>query len=201
MFSKTEISNVALSHLAIGKAIGDFDLDQTPEAKACRQMYDLALQTLLRQYPWKFANKTAELSLEDTDPTPEYSYQYAYPSDCLYAERIPTGSGAQDTLDTRIPAKIVRGPSGRSIYSNEAEASLEYRSLVDDPLYFPPDFVLALSYRLAALIASRVTDGTREGLKDIVQGMYGYSVQVAATANANEGAPQLPPESELARSR
>jgi len=61
MSSKTEISNMALSHLGVGYEIQNIETEQSQEATACRRYYDIALQTTLTDYPWPFAIVTSAL--------------------------------------------------------------------------------------------------------------------------------------------
>lgn len=87
MSSSTEISNMALSHLAISREIAALDTERSQEAQACRRFYETVRKTVLRDYPWPFATKFATLALVEDDPNSEWDFSYRYPSDCLNARR------------------------------------------------------------------------------------------------------------------
>ena len=76
--SKTEIANLAISHLGIGKTIANLELEKSQEAIACRRFYDTVRDSSLRDFPWPFAGKIQALALVSN----EWLYAYQYPSDC-----------------------------------------------------------------------------------------------------------------------
>ncbi len=200
MSSETEISNMAISHLGVGKEIADLDTETSAEAKACRRFYDIARDTVLRDFEWPFATKIASLGLVESDPNTEWDYSYRYPSDCITLRRILSGV-RQDTLDSKVPYKIAQDSSGRLIFSDEENASVEYTVKVTDPAKYTPDFTLALSYRLAVYIAPRVTRGDPFKLMEKAMGMY-MDIIGDAKANAyNEEQDDVKPESEFIRAR
>ena len=63
MSSKTEIANLAISHLGIGKEIANVETEQSQEAKACRRYFDMAKKITLGDVDWTFATKFATLNL------------------------------------------------------------------------------------------------------------------------------------------
>lgn len=185
MASDVEIANIALSFIGSGTHIASFT-EQSTEADACDQFYDLSLKEMLREYPWPFAKKRAALGLVDEDPEDydEWAYSYRYPSDCLFARRIDSGV-AVDKPGTRIDFDIAQDEEGLLILTNEEDAILEYSYYADDASRFPPDFVMALAYRIACYIAPRIIkDPTR--MAAVVQMMYDKSLSKARKSAANE---------------
>ena len=69
MASKTEIANLALSHLGVGKEIGNLDTEKTEEAVAMRRFYESARDATLRDFPWPFATRMVALALVASPPT------------------------------------------------------------------------------------------------------------------------------------
>lgn len=55
MATKTEICQMALSHLGNGRAITDIDTDTTNESDTIRQFYDVIQNQMLREYRWGFS--------------------------------------------------------------------------------------------------------------------------------------------------
>lgn len=200
MATKTEIANLALSHLGVGKEISNLDTDSSSEGSVCRRFYDTCLEATLRDFPWPFATKIAALGLVEEDPNDEWGYSYRYPSDCLKLRRILSGLRT-DTNDTRSPYKVSRDSAGLLIFSDQEDAELEYTLLNLDPEQYPADFVLALSFRMAHYIAPTVTSGDPFGLGQRAMQMYEYEISRAARTGINEEQPDIEPRSELERVR
>lgn len=201
--SKTEIANLALTHLGVGYEIADLDTEVSKEASAIRAVYQTSLHQMLREFPWPFATVIAELSqvsLADTPPNDEWNYSYRYPPDCLEARRIFTGNRVE-TNETRVPYRITRDGSGLLILTDQADACLEYTSTYDEVVRFPPDFSMALSFLVAMYAAPRLTAGDPFKLSDRSAKMYEFHMNNAKANAANEEQPDQPPESEFIRAR
>lgn len=191
---------MALSHLGVGYEIQNIETEQSQEATACRRYYDIALQTTLTDYPWPFAIVTSALALIEEDPNEEWGYSYRYPSDCLHALRMLSGY-RNDTHDSKVPFKISKDSAGKIIYSDIENAELEYTSLVEDPQFYPSDFELALSYKIAFLIAPRITAGDPFGLRAEASRQYDIAVSNAKRNASNEEQPDILPDSSLIKGR
>lgn len=110
VLTKTEICELALSHLGWSKALTDVDTDDTKETNACLQFYEHAVKRVLRDWRWPFATKEATLVWQTDDPTTEWAYAYQYPADCLRIRRIYSGTRpGKETSDLRIPYRVVYG--------------------------------------------------------------------------------------------
>jgi len=200
MATKTEICNLAISHLGTGKEIQDFDTDRSEEGDACRRYYQILLEATLRDFAWPFATKIAALNLIEESPNDEWAYSYRYPSDCLKARRILSGI-RNDSRQTRVPYKILKDEAGRIIYTDQINANLEYTILVEDTSYYTPDFILALSWRLASYLAPRLTQGDPYGLRNSSMQMYEAEISRARAASVNEQQDEEKPNSEFDRVR
>lgn len=193
--SATEICNFALSHLGAGE-ISNFETEKSPKAVACRRFYDVALKATLRDFPWPFATKIAALGLVAEDPNEEWGFSYQYPVDCLKIRRILSGNRV-DTQDTRILYKI----AGTEIFTDKSQAVAEYTAITDDPLRYPPDFVLAFSLRLAAYVAPSVTGGDAFKLGDRVMQLYQIEISRAEATALNEETSDPQPDSSFILAR
>lgn len=200
MASKTEICNLAISHIGIGKEISNLDTDSSEEAKACRRYYETAKKITLADVDWSFATKFATLNLIETTPTDEWDYSYRYPSDCLSLRRIKSGIRS-DNQDSRIPFKIVSDATGLLIYSDQPEAAVEYTYNVTSAALFTEEFKLALSFRLAEFIAARLTGGDPFKIKQEMMQQYNMEIGKAIKKNNNEEVGDQMPESEFIRVR
>jgi len=200
--SDTAIANLALSHLGNKDSLSDIETDTSREAEVCRIFFDTVRDEMLRQFPWPFATKFAELSEveEEPDPPDEWGYSYRYPSDCLYIRRILSGA-RNDSRATREPYKIGVDGTGKLIYTDLESAVVEYTFRNEDPTDYPDDFTMALSYRLASYMAPQLTQGDPFALRDFCLKMYALSVSAANAAAFNEEQPDEPPDSEFISSR
>lgn len=200
MSTKTEICNLATSHLGIGKEIQNFDTDKSQEAMTCRRYYDISRKATLRDFEWPFATKTIALGLVTKNPTSEWKFSYQYPSDCLHFRRI-LSLRRNDTNQSRVPYRLVQGLSSQEIYSDWCGAQGEYTVDVTDTSRFPEDFVMALSYRIAAYGAARLTAGDPFKLADSAMKNYEMEIGKAKATAANEEQEENAPESEFIRGR
>lgn len=200
MASKTEICNLALSHLGSGKEIANIDTEKSEEASACRRYFDTVRDATLREFAWPFAQKRVTLGLIETFTTGEWTYSYRYPSDCLNIHRILSGV-RNDTHQSRSPYEILKDSAGRIIYSDEQNAECEYTERVSDPSFYPEDFTIALSFRLASYIAPRLAKGDPFGLRKSTMEMYNIEVSKAKASSLNEVVPDNLPNSEFERAR
>lgn len=199
MASEVQICNLALSHLGIGRRIASLT-EKTQEARACSLHFETARDATLRDFPWPFANKIATLQLIEEDPNSEWSYSYRYPTDCLNLLRVLSGERV-DTPDTRVEFKLGHDDSGQLIYSDKEDAEAEYTLRVSNPARFPPDFVIALSLRLAAYISTELTGGDPFKLGARASGLYDIEVGRSQATALNEQKTGRPPESEFVTAR
>lgn len=200
MASKTEICNLALSHLGISKEIANVDTEQSQEAKACRRFYDLSRQTVLKDFNWPFATKFANLNLVETNPNDEWAFSYRYPVDCLYARRILSGF-REDSESTRISYKVIQDDQGLLFLADKENAQLEYTLDLENTDLFSSDFRIALSYRLAHYIAPRLTAGDPFNLADKTLKKYQIEITNAAANALNEDKSSLPMVTESIQAR
>lgn len=191
---------MATSHLGVGKEIANIDTEQSEEASACRRFYDVARKSVLADLDWTFATKFAVLGLVEEDPSDEWDFSYRYPSDCITLRRILSGM-RNDTQASRIPFKILKDDAGKLIYTDLESAEIEYTEDVEDPGYFSSEFTIALSFKLASLIAPRLTGGDPFKLKAEMLAQYELELGRAKKKNMNEETRDLLPESEFITTR
>jgi len=200
MPTPTEIANLALSHIGVGKEIANLETEDSQEARACRRYFDIALEATLRDFNYPFANTFAVAQLVEENPTPEWGYSYRYPTGCVKLIRILSGT-RNDTRQSRVPYKIGRDPQGRLVYTDMQEAVFEYTFLITDTSEFTSDAAIALSFRLASYIAPRVTSGDVHKLGDRAIRYYIGEVSLAKTNAVNEQQDEEQPNAEWIRDR
>jgi hypothetical protein len=198
--STTEIANIALSNIGVGKEIANLDTEQSAEANACRRFFETAKKATLSDLDWSFATKCAVLNLVEEGPNTEWKYSYRYPVDAISIRRVVSDI-RNDTSLTRVPLKITRDGSGKLILTDRQNAEAEYTENITDPGFFTPEFDLALSFRLAYYIAPRLTGGDPFQLQNRMIKFYELELNQAKKTNINEQVPDLPPESEFIETR
>lgn len=201
MSDEVSICNMALGHLGNSKLIADL-AERSTEARMCNLYYAQCRDEVLRDFPWPFATVITTLALIETSPTPEWAFSYAYPIDALRLVRAPYGSVRNPTVDTLTKYRVRRGASGGTVlYTDQDVATLEYIAQVTDPGEFPPDFVAALSYFLAARICPSVTSESRKENTLLMVQFYQAVVAKARANAANEEAPDMEPDAGFIRAR
>lgn len=202
MPSNTEIANLALSHLGIGKEIANLDSDKSEEAVAIRRFFATARDATLRDFPWPFARKFAEMA-KVAEPPPEndeWAFSYRAPADSVFIRRILSGL-RNDSHESRV--RFLRGQDkqGQLVYTDQRDAKTEYTFRETDPGRFDPDFVLALSFRLAAYAAPKLTAGDPFKLRRDAFTIYAQEISMAQSNAANEAVPDKVVEAEGIRQR
>lgn len=193
---------MAISHLGQGQEISNVDTERTAEALACRRFYDIALASTLRDVDWPFARKTSFLGLIETfsSSTSEWTYSYRYPSDCVRIRRIKS-TLRNDSRQSRVSYNIYQDDVSRIIYTDAENAEAIYTKSVEDPSFYTPSFTLALSFRLAGLVAPRITKGDPFGMRKSALDMYDLEISRAKASSFNEEQSDEEVDSEFVRSR
>jgi len=200
MASKTELCNLAISNLGSGQEIQNFDTDTSEEAAACRRHYEDAKKSALADHDWTFATKFQVLNLVETFTEGEWKYSYRYPVDALKVRRIKSGARL-DTADSGVPYKIIQDASGLLIYTDEADAEIEYTIDVTDPSFFSSQFSIAFSFRLAYFIVARISGGDPFKLKNEMLTQYLLELGTAKANDLNSERQDPKPESEFITAR
>jgi hypothetical protein len=196
--SSTEICNLALRHLAVGKEIANLDTEKSEEAAACRRFYPYARDQVLRHFPWPFAKRFQQLALVESQPNYEWAYAYRYPSNCITIRRILISTGIRAQTETsRIPFTLAQDDNGLLIYCDEPDAQIEYTVKTDSPAYYPPDFIQALAFRIAAYIAPSVAGANYVSLSTRALELYQREIEIARTAALSEETADIAPDSEF----
>lgn len=174
------ISNMALSHIGVAN-IDRMDEASEP-ARLCRQFYDMARKSVLRRFPWPFATRRVTLGQLDTEPG-DYGYAYRYPAKCVTIRKL------FDEKFRMIPEyqryKILSDKEGRVVYANVEKCVAEFTADVTDCDLFDDGFVEALSWKLAAEIAFKLT-GNQNIQNQCLQAYNAYFEENSVDADNEE---------------
>lgn len=228
MTSEVDIANRALSYIGTRSEIASFDEDSN-EARAVKLHFHSLRDQLLRMAPWNCAMNFANLSLicaapgtpenpgaglnvwEKGIPPPPWSYEYAYPSDCLRAvyvvPQFTTGFTSGVPITTAVtggapafwngpPVRFKVGvdqvgldgkpsPTGKDvqvIWTNQEQAILGYIKRVINPDVWDDLFHSAMSQALAMRLVIALT-----GDKALAQIKMQDANQAIATARQMDG--------------
>ncbi len=170
MASKIEIWNMALGVLGCGSVSNESE--RSNEAIACSMYWDMARRTVLRDFPYSFAQRRAFLATTNmlTEYEHEYGYAYYLPENMLKAQYI---SNAQLTCSHENPFIIVQGPQGIQILlCNLSPCLLTYSIDIKDSMSRCDDsFTEMLMYKLASLICIQLLKSSSHKLQEVNQ-MY-----------------------------
>lgn len=174
------IANLALSHLKAGEIASL--AETTVAAKEANRWYSHALTSTLEIIDWSFARGYAAL-VEETSITPKVGWAYTlqYPSDALKIRGIARDFAGEPARAFEVG--VVAG--NRVVYADKREGYLRYTRYVDNAAEFPGQFVVALSHRLASLIAKPIS-GSAELSKE-QDTLFRQAVLEASANDLNEG--------------
>lgn len=153
---KIEICNMALSR--IGESPIEALSEASEAARKCNQFFEHDRRVVLRRYPWPWATRRVELAAMVDSPQ-DYLYAYRYPADCCYLRKIYSVApdGHLMPLPEFVSYQIVSDAGGMIIYTNEPRVIAEYTADIKDAEMFDEQFCEALSWKLAASIAFKLT--------------------------------------------
>lgn len=200
---------MALGHLKITRQIANLVTDLSAEAVACRTFYNTVKQEMLEDFKWPFATKQGALALLEANPFPfdsfgdsEFQYGYEYPSDAVNFVRILSGIRNESRLD-RIPFRIFNNPvdNSKMLLTDMQNAVGEWTTNVVTEDMFTAVYAMALSFKLAMIIAPMVTGGDPFHLGDRAAKMYDMYVNKAQANALNEEQIDIEPESEFVLAR
>jgi len=189
MASTVSICNLALGHLGADKI--DALSEASTEARACNRFYGQTLDALLAAGPpWRFARHQAVLAEVPGAAVSgfvggRWAHAYALPVDLLRVRAVRPAEGAASgvILPGDLSGFEERGYpyelSGDRLLTDLSPAVLGYIRRIDDPSKFPPLFVEALSWHLAARLAMPLTRDAGQR-----QAAFQMALQTQAAASA-----------------
>lgn len=210
MADQIQIYNIALARVGHTKRVLTLS-DATMERETCALFYELCRDSVLRDFPWRFAKRTVALTQLEGTPPEKWLYIYEKPTGCLKARYIEypgnrnpraedkikfeVASISSDDLTYTLP-DVAPNPavSVDVIFTDQDEAVLTYTEQVTDTTRFDPLFVSALAWRLAAELGLPLTGKTN--FSSMCMQMYERTVREAAAASLSEGR-EATPESEF----
>jgi hypothetical protein len=210
MTNKTTVCNMAITRIRHNFRVTDIDTDTTETAKVLRQFFDSARDFLLEQRDWGFAHTFAPLALTVNDPLGGWSYEYAYPADCVRALSVTDESGGRvparprynesyndvygTPLRTQPFARMTRPEDDSAVIACDLDgAYLHYTRRMDDTERWPASFVNAFAWYLGSEVAPALK--VDEKISTYAVQQYQGAMRVASASSANEARPDKAPDS------
>lgn len=194
MSSQVEICNLALSRVGVSSFIEDIQ-EGSKESKSLGAVYGIARDVALGSFPWPFAQRRTTLALSAEPAREDWAYTYALPTDALRVQGLWSGIRF-GPVASELPFAIEMNASGtgRLLLSDMESATVVYTARVEDPLLYPPLFVNAFAWLLAAEVALPLS--VRPDLRAQAQQQFELTLSRAQAGALNE-ARETWPESEL----
>lgn len=155
MQSAIDICNVALSSYLGTATITAFD-EPSVEAEQCKLHYDRVRRSLLEKWHWTFAGRRELLVAMAVNDRESWLYRYAKPGHLISIRWVNNPISARQAMQMGQTPDTLREVSPDSIYSDVAEAVIDYTRDETDPTLFSSGFGDALAAQLAAAIAMPV---------------------------------------------
>lgn len=179
MASTVDICNLALSHLGDVANVSSIEPpDGSVQAGLCARFYPIARDSLLETHTWNFAMKR-QLLTPVTASWKEWDYAYAAPGDLLTIVAVQADENEDDystrfnPVDTTTVGPVIaagnyvprrytvetNGTGNRVILTDQDDAQIRYVAKVTDTTKFSFNFVMALSWHLAGMLAGPIIKG------------------------------------------
>lgn len=166
MASEVEISNLALSHLGDSATVASLSPPEgSAQAERCARFYPLARDVMQEDFVWNFCIRRKMLALVANWSSGKWAYAYAAPSEMIKPISLSHPQASSDQVDV-IGARpgasfqVESTSTGQIvILTNQPEAELRYTVKVTDTTKFSAQFVDALAWRLASMLAGPVLKG------------------------------------------
>lgn len=193
MASEVEIANLALSHLGDSATVSSLSPPEgSAQAEKCARFYPLARDVMQEDFVWNFCVRRKMLALVASWSSGKWAYAYAAPSEMINAISLSHPDASSDQVDVLggrqgAPFQIEGADTGQPvILTNLPDAELRYTVKVRDSTKFSAQFVEALSWRLASMLAGPILKG-EAGMK-MTQSCLQIAMSLgraAAVKNAN----------------
>jgi hypothetical protein len=151
--SEVEICNLALLKVGVKTLMSALD-EQSNEGLVSKTVFPQVRDYCLTDWQWTFATARAQLAELDADSQEQrdgWAYAYALPENCLKSRGVYPGTRSP-ALDNLIPSAIELNNDGDGLIllTDVQDAQLIYTRRVFNVKLFPPKFVAALVWALAA---------------------------------------------------
>lgn len=186
--NKIEIINTALRNLA-EQPINALDEGSEP-ANIISDIYDIELEAEIREWPYQWAMRTAELAEVSSEDPPDWQYVYQLPADYVtIVELVDTNTGntvwyydaSYSFINVRYQEWEIREDK---LYINSSSITIKYTVLETDTAKWDATFTRAFAYRLAFVAGPSITE--KMSMVDRAERLYLREANKARAHSASE---------------
>lgn len=166
--SLIEVCNLALDLIGSGRHVKTLD-DKTPEAEACKRLYKPVLESALNMFNWSFCRRDEILNKDDlvSDAFPlPYKFAYKIPEDVMQILMLTEVDASSDIESLRLHDRRIRynlrNFEDKTVIATNhpPNIAIHYQCYTEQISLGPPLFREALSYLLAAKLATALIKGS-----------------------------------------
>ena len=183
------ICNTALAYIGVSEQLNALS-DVSTAGEQCTLHYANAVQLVFEDCFWPELTGYATLALVEEEPVDDWAYSYRWPADCLAIRRILTELGREDPN----PPEFRNGADaqGLLVYTDRADAAVEYTHNRTDPTFFSATLADAISWKLGEMIAPGLT--RMQNREQFCASRYRIAIDQAKARSLNQQ--QAPRETE-----
>lgn len=205
--TEVQVFNRALARVGHTRQLGNFQ-EQSAEAGLANLYFAECRDEVLSVTPWPFATRRVRLALAvdaQVPPQPlertDWACVYRMPTDCLRARYLVQPGVRNPPAEVRPPFQLEADEAGERqlLLTDLEEAELVYTVRHTYVVGWPPLFVSALAWRLAAELALGLRKDARVAAALMAQ--YERELAEAAAHAANEGQKDADPRPSSIRAR
>jgi hypothetical protein len=156
--SEVDIVNTSLSHIGQDAMVTAIDPpDGSGEAEHAARFFPIARDELLERHAWRFALTRASLAQLADNPSDIWSYAYGLPNACVRPLAVLLQGETDDRNAQEYTIETLEDGSQALLTNAPPGCALKFITRQADTAKFTPNFVVALSWRLAAYLAGPIT--------------------------------------------
>lgn len=182
------ICNLALGWVGAGRIAALTEASKL--AELCNANFAPVRDAVLEERAWRFATLRRPIAADATAPSWGYAYRYLLPSTVVRVLEVSDGSSS--LRDWEREGGYVLTDQVSPIYVRCVER-------VEDPAGWPPGFTMAVALRLAATLATTLSEN--RALQDELWARYRDQVKRAGAVEGQQGRAGTLTNDWLARSR
>jgi hypothetical protein len=179
--TQTQVVNLALTKLGQDRVININD--DVEIARVIRSIWDLTLDCVLADHPWKFAILRTTLPALAAAPAYGWEREFAIPEECLRLVQV-----GDDWIFYTGEAPTFALEGGSILTDEEAPLRVRYVQRIINVGLWPPLFARAVAMRLAADSCEKLTGNSKKA--EMAEIAYSVSIKTAKRQNAIERPPE-----------
>lgn len=163
MANPVSICNLALSYIGDAATVASIDPpEDSPQSQMCATMYPMAVNALLEMHDWTFATRRSVVAKYANEDAHGWNGAFTLPADCLRVVRVQEKVRQHSWEPTDREYEVALGTLGRVLYTDASEPVVTYISSNTPAALFSYQFVVALAWYLANMLAGQRVKG-KEG--------------------------------------